>query len=156
VRHRASSTPSGRRAAARQRALARLRALGELDGVVPVEALQAAVNSHTPDSLQLHSRVADVPDAALAHLESEAIGRPVRTAKAATDSQVMERRTRLPERAAVWGDSQRRGRTAASKGNRRVSRTIPEDTGLHDRLRARSSGVKPAHIGSCGAIFPRE
>jgi hypothetical protein len=28
----------------------RLRALGELDGVVPVDALQAAVNSRTPDS----------------------------------------------------------------------------------------------------------
>src|SRR3954447_14085296 len=94
-RHHAGSTPSGRQAAARQQALAELRSVGELDDVDPVEALQVAVNLAHARVLRLHFKAGGAADAALARLEGEALDRLVRTAKAATDSKVMERRARL-------------------------------------------------------------
>jgi hypothetical protein len=97
-RHHAGSTPSGRRAAARQQALAELRSVGGLDDVDPVDALQVAVNLAHARVVHLHSNAGEAADAALARLEGEALDRLVRTAKAAIDSNVMERRARLAER----------------------------------------------------------
>jgi hypothetical protein len=97
-RHHAGSTPSGRQSAARQQALAELRAIGDVDEIDPVEALQAAVNLAYARLARLHSKVGPVADVALVRLEGEAVDRLVRTAKAATDSKVVERRTQLAER----------------------------------------------------------
>jgi len=48
----------------------------------------------------LHSRGGDAADVALARLEGEAVDRLVRTAKAALDSNLLERRAWLAERTA--------------------------------------------------------
>jgi hypothetical protein len=97
-RHHAGSTPSGRQAAARQQALEELHSVGELDDVDPVEALQVAVNLAHARLAHLHSRGGDAPDVTLARLEGAAVDRLVRTANAALDSNLLERRAWLAER----------------------------------------------------------